>query len=160
MLRHDLFATVGSVAFLAAVPASAETLRTRVAFNTAIQQKIAEQPADGVSLAYAVTLAGGELDGCTVQIIESLYPRDEGAWGVFDVAGDVACDGGGFRFASSGAWDGNGFHGAGSVADGSGSGTYEGLSGRVAQIGGSLVPAAASGTFDVSYELLVDRAAQ
>ena len=159
-MGHDLFAAAVSVAILAATPAAAETLRAKVAFNTAIQQKTAEQPADGVSVAYPVTLSSGELDGCTVQIVKSLYPRDEGAWGVFQVAGDVACDDGGFAFASSGAWDGNGFHGAGQVADGSGSGAFEGLSGRVAQIGGSLVPAAASGTLDVGYELLVDRAGQ
>ena len=109
-------------------------------------------------LTYPVTLTGGDLDGCTAQIIESLFPREEGAWGIFQVSGDVACSGGGFAFTSSGAWDGNGFHGAGSVAEGSGS--YEGLAGRVAQIGGSLVPAAEAGTFDVSYELLVDRAAE
>jgi len=150
--------TIGFVAIaLIAGSANAETMRSRVAFNTAIQQLAPEQPPDGVAMNYPVTLSGGELDGCTAQIAESLFPRDNGSWGVFQVEADVACDKGAFKFASSGSWDGNGFHGAGRVYQGSGAGNFENMDGRVAQIGGKLVPATKAGTFDVAYELLVDR---
>ena len=142
---------------LIAGSANAETIRSRVAFNTAIQQLAPEQPPGGVAMNYPVTLSGGELDGCKAQIAESLFPRDNGSWGVFQVEADVACEGGAFRFASSGSWDGNGFHGAGRVYEGSGVGDFEDINGRVAQIGGKLVPATTDGTFDVDYELLVDR---
>ena len=106
---------------------------------------------------YPVILSGGELDGCRAQIAESVFPRDNGSWGVFQVEADVVCERGAFRFTSSGSWDGNGFHGAGRVYEGSGAGDFEDINGRVAQIGGKLVPAATDGTFDVGYELLVDR---
>jgi hypothetical protein len=155
---HTLSRTVGFIAIaVIAGSANAETMRSRVAFNTAIQQLAPEQPPDGVAMNYPVTLSGGELDGCTAQISESLFPRDDGSWGVFEVEADVTCDRGAFRFASSGSWDGNGFHGAGRVYQGNGAGNFANLGGRVAQIGGKLVPATKDGTFDVSYELLIDR---
>ena len=46
-------------------------------------------------------------------------------WGLFDIAGEVTCADGGFDYTSSGAWDGNGFHAAGNIVDGSGSGRFE-----------------------------------
>jgi hypothetical protein len=121
---------------LTVAPAFADTHKSAVAFNTSIGAKTASQPADGVQVADQVTLKGGDLDGCTVDIVESLYGREEGVWGIFDIAGDVKCARGGFSFTSSGAWDGNGFHGAGIIADGSGSGDFQGISGRIAQLGG------------------------
>jgi hypothetical protein len=157
LARSHLISVVPLI--LAAASAHAETMRSNVALNSAIQTPSAEQPADGVAVDYPVTLSGGELDGCEAQIAESLFPRDDGAWGIFAIEVEVTCDGGSFRFMSSGAWDGNGFHGAGRVVEDSGTGIYEGLSGRIAQIGGQVVPAAAEGTLDVSYELLVDREA-
>jgi hypothetical protein len=158
MRSRPVTATIALVVFLAGGSSSADSLRSRVAFNTAIQQRATEQPLDGVAMHYPVTLVGGELDGCEVQIAESLFPRDEGSWGIFQVVGDVECGRGGFAFTSSGAWDGQGFHGAGLVTEGTGTGLYEGLAGRVAQIGGALTPAGTAGAFDVRYDLLVDRA--
>ena len=98
---------------IAATPAAADTLKSGVAFNNGIGKKTATQPANGVEVAYQITLQGGDLDGCTVDVVEQLYGRDEGGWGIFDIAGDVKCDRGGFSYTSSGAWDGNGFHAAG-----------------------------------------------
>jgi hypothetical protein len=140
---------------LAAFPASAEMLKSGVAFNTGIGQKTASQPADGVEVAYQITLKGGDLDGCTVDIVEQLRPREEGAWGLFDIKGDLSCADGGFGYASSGAWDGNGFHAAGNIVDGSGSGRFENLAGRVAQLKGGGA-AAGDGTTNISYELVFD----
>jgi hypothetical protein len=78
------------------------------------------------------------------------------AWGIFDISGKVACaNGDGFAYNSSGAWDGKGFHAAGSIVDGSGSGRFANAKGRVAQLGGALAPAS-GGTADVSFELVVD----
>jgi hypothetical protein len=139
----------------AAAPAAADTLKSGVAFNNGIGEKTANQPADGVEVAYQITLAGGDLDGCTVDIVESLYGRDEGAWGIFDIAGDVSCDRGGFSYTSSGAWDGNGFHAAGAIMDGSGSGDFENISGRVAQLDGGGADAG-DGTANISYDLVFD----
>ena len=115
----------------------------------------ASQPPQGSEVAYQVTLAGGDLDGCTVDVVEQLYGRDGGAWGIFDISGEVTCDRGGFSYTSSGAWDGNGFHAAGMIEEGSGSGEFEGVSGRIAQLGGSGADAG-NGTFDISYDLVVD----
>ena len=142
---------------IAAAPAYADTLKSGVAFNTGIGEKTADQPMNGVEVAYQITLQGGDLDGCTVDVVESLYGRDEGAWGIFDIAGDVTCDRGGFSYTSSGAWDGNGFHAAGEIEEGSGSGEFEGISGRVAQLGGAGA-AAGDGTTDISYDLVFDTA--
>jgi hypothetical protein len=153
--RRTMLCTAAIAAIVAAVPASADTLKSDVAFNNGIGEKTANQPANGVQVSYQITLKGGDLDGCTVDIVESLYGRDEGAWGIFDIAGDVSCDRGGFSYTSSGAWDGNGFHAAGEIEDGSGSGEFEGISGRVAQLGGSGADAG-NGTFDISYDLVVD----
>ncbi len=146
------------VAMVTTTSASAEALRSKVAFNTGIGEKAADQPANGVKVAYQVNLQGGDLDGCTVDIIESMYGRDEGSWGIFDIAGDVSCTSGAFAYTSSGAWDGNGFHASGDIEEGSGRGDFEGIAGRIAQLGGTAVPAAVGdGTLDVSYELVVDK---
>jgi hypothetical protein len=151
--------TALALAFLASVassPASAETLRSNVAFNTGIGKKTDNQPPNGIQVAYQIALKGGELDGCPVDIIETFYPRDEGAWGIFDISGKVACaNGDGFAYNSSGAWDGKGFRAAGSIVAGSGSGRFANAKGRVAQLGGTLAPAS-GGTADVSFELVVD----
>lgn len=145
--------------FLSAVfltgTAYADIVRSDVAFNNGIGQKTASQPANGVEVSYQVTLKGGDLDGCTVDIVEALHPRDDGAWGIFDIQGDVACQSGGFSYSSSGAWDGNGFHASGHIKSGSGSGDYQNVSGRVAQLGGSVADAG-NGTLDVSYALVFD----
>ena len=158
MFRHSFLtaALFGSAAaVMAATPASAEVLRSGVAFNNAIGEETANQPADGMEVAYQVTLEGGDLDGCTVDIVEVLLPRDEGSWGLFDIQGDVSCDDGGFSYTSSGAWDGNGFHAAGEIEDGSGTGDFAGISGRVAQLKGGGADAG-NGTFDISYDLVFD----
>jgi hypothetical protein len=155
--RPAFLCTVAIAAVIAAAPASADSLKSAVAFNNGIGEKTADQPADGVEVSYQITLEGGDLDGCTVDIVEQLFGRDEGAWGIFDIAGDVKCDRGGFSYTSSGAWDGNGFHAAGEIEDGSGSGEFEGISGRVAQLGGAGSDAG-DGTFDISYDLVLDTA--
>ena len=157
MSRKDLIVTAAAIVVLMAVaPAAAEGLRSDVAFNNSIGQKTGSQPANGVEVAYQVKLKGGELDGCTVDIVEALYGREEGKWGIFDIAGDVSCSGGKFAYTSSGAWDGNGFHASGKILDGSGSGKFEGIAGRVAQLGGGSADAG-DGTYDISYELVVDK---
>jgi hypothetical protein len=153
--RHKLLGVATIAATLVAAPAWGGALKSGVAFNTGIGEKTADQPADGVEVAYQVTLAGGELDGCTVDIVEALVPRDEGAWGFFDIAGDVKCDRGGFSYTSAGAWDGIGFHASGDIEEGSGSGDFEDVSGRVAQRNGGGKDAG-NGTFDISYDLVFD----
>jgi hypothetical protein len=153
--RRTLLCTAAIAAMIAATPASAGTLKSDVAFNNGIGEKSENQPANGVEVAYQITLKGGDLDGCTVDIVEALYGRDDGAWGIFDIQGDMKCDRGGFSYSSSGAWDGKGFHAAGAIDDGSGTGDFEGISGRVAQLGGGAADAG-NGTFDISYDLVVD----
>lgn len=156
-MRAYLTSTAAIAALTTIGSASAETLRSNVAFNNSIGEKTANQPANGAEVAYQITLQGGDLDGCTVDIVESLYGRDEGAWGIFDIAGTVTCGGGGFAYISSGAWDGNGFHASGTIEDGSGSGDFEGIAGRIAQLGGGAAKAD-DGGFNISYELVVDKA--
>ena len=124
--RRLLICGTAIAIMMAAAPASADTLRSPVAFNNGIGQKTASQPADGVEVSYQITLQGGDLDGCTVDVVEQLRGRDEGAWGLFDIAGEVTCDDGGFDYTSSGAWDGKGFHAAGNIVEGSGSGRFDG----------------------------------
>jgi hypothetical protein len=155
MSKPAFVATVAAA--LLAGPSFAETLRSETTFNTGAQKPAAQQPADGVAVTYPVAYSGGDLDGCTAEVAENLYPRDEGSWGIYEVAADVTCADGGFAFTSSGSWDSKGFHGAGRVTEGSGTGSYEGLAGRIAQSGG-FVPAA-NDTSDISYEILIDRAA-
>jgi hypothetical protein len=155
--RLTWLCTAAISAMLAATPAVADTLKSSVAFNNSIGQKTASQPPNGVEVAYPITLKGGDLDGCAVDVVERLYGRDDGAWGIFDILGDVKCDRGGFSYASSGAWDGKGFHAAGNIVDGSGNGDFEGISGRVAQLGGGAADAG-NGTFDISYDLVLDAA--
>ena len=145
-----------SVAILGfASPAGAEAMKSKVSFNNNIGKAAASQPAGGKTVSYQITLKGGELDGCTVDIVESLFGREEGAWGIFDIKGDVKCSGGGFTYTSSGAWDGNGFHAAGAIKDGSGTGKFQGISGRIAQLGGGASKADGGG-FNISYDLVVD----
>lgn len=151
-LRTMLYTTAIS-AVVTAMPASADILRSDVAFNNGIGAKTANQPANGAEVEYQVTLKGGDLDGCTVDIVEALHPRDEGAWGIFDIKGNVTCKGGGFSYSSSGAWDGNGFHAAGNIN--SGDGDFQNISGRVAQLGGAAADAG-DGTLDLSYSLVFD----
>lgn len=154
-LRSALFGTVTIAVLVAAGPVCAETLKSSIAFNTGIGEQTANQPTDGVEVAYQVDLKGGELDGCTVDVIEILVPREEGAWGFFDITGDVRCDRGGFSYSSSGAWDGNGFHAAGVIKEDSGTDAFKGISGRVAQLNGSGT-AAADNTTDIAYDLVFD----
>jgi hypothetical protein len=154
-LRHTFLGTAAVAAMIAITPAAADTLKSGVAFNNGIGKKTASQPANGVEVAYQITLKGGDLDGCTVDVVEQLYGRDEGAWGLFDIAGDVSCERGGFSYTSSGAWDGNGFHAAGEIEEGSGSGEFENIAGRVAQLNGGGADAG-NGTFDISYDLVFD----
>jgi hypothetical protein len=153
-----LLSTVAITALIATAPAAADTLKSGVAFNTGIGKKTADQPADGVQVAYQVTLKGGDLDACTVDIVESLYGRDDGAWGIFDIAGDVNCERGGFAYTSSGAWDGNGFHAVGDIKEDSGTDEFKDISGRVAQLNGSGT-AARDNTTDISYDLVFDTTA-
>jgi len=142
-------------AVVVAGPAVAETLRSETVFNTAVQKPAEQQPAGGMAVTYPITYSGGALDGCTAEVAESLFPYDDGAWGIYEVAADVTCGDGGFAFTSTGSWDAKGFHGGGSVTEGSGTGSYEGLAGRLAQSGG-LTPAA-DGTADIAYEIMIDR---
>lgn len=156
-MRNVSMLAVLSVAVSLSVPAAAGTMKSNVAFNTGVQKPAATQAPGGHTMTWDVTLKGGELDGCTASITEDLYPRDNGAWGTFDFKAKVTCAKGAFNFATTGAWDQNGFHGGGLISEEGRSGEFAGIAGRVAQIGARIVPAAAAGTLDVSYELAVDR---
>jgi hypothetical protein len=153
--KRTLLCTTAISALVAATPAAADALKSGVAFNNGIGEKTANQPANGTQVAYQITLQGGDLDGCTVDIIESLYGRDDGAWGIFDIQGDVKCDRRRFSYTSSGAWDGTGSTRLGEIEEGSGSGDFELVSGRVAQLNGRGADAG-NGTFDISYDLVSD----
>jgi hypothetical protein len=146
-----------AVLLAAAAPAMAETLRSKVAFNTAIQKPAASQPAGGHAMTWDVKLSGGELDGCTASFAESLFPRDNMSWGYFDLEGSVACDKGTFKFTSTGSWGKNGFHGAGVISKEGRSGEFSQAEGRVAMVDGTVMPAATAGTFDAAYDLIVER---
>jgi len=146
---------VAIAAIAAAGPAAADTIRAETTFNTGIQQKADPQPAGGVAVTYPISYTG-DLEGCTAQVAENLYPRDEGSWGIYEVAAAVTCADGGFVFTSAGSWDEKGFHGMGMVTEGSGTGSYSGLSGRLAQSGGATP--AANDTMDLSYRIMIDRA--
>ena len=141
----------------AAAPAMAETLRSKVAFNTSVQKPAASQPEGGHAMTWDVKLSGGELDGCTASFAETLYPRDNMSWGIFDMEASVACDRGAFRFTSTGSWGKNGFHGAGAISEAGRSGEFAQAVGRVAMIDGTVMPAATAGTFDAAYDLIVER---
>ena len=156
-MRIISLATGLAVMLAAGAPALAETMRSKVAFNTGIQKPAASQPPGGIAVTWDVMLSGGELDGCTASLVDHLFPHDNGSWGIFELEGGVACDKGTFRFTTTGAWDKNGFHGAGLISKDGRSGEFAHAQGRVAQIGVTFVPAAAAGTFDVSYDLVVDR---
>lgn len=155
-LMFLLSSIISIAAVVFAPPAMAQAMKSKVAFNNSIGKKTGDQPAGGMTVSYQVTLSGGELDGCTVDIVESLYGREQGSWGVFDIKGDVQCSGDGFSYTSSGAWDGKGFHAAGTITDGSGTGKFKDIGGRVAQLGGG-ASKADTGGFNISYELVVDR---
>jgi hypothetical protein len=137
-------------------PAYAATMKSSAAFNTGVGKKTDSQPNNGVQVSYQITLKGGDLDGCTVDVVESLFGREEGAWGIFDIAGDLKCQDGGFSYTSSGSWDGNGFHAAGKIKDGSCFGKFVNISGRVAQ--GGAGKAAGDGTTDISFNIIFDTA--
>lgn len=147
-------------AFAAAIlftgPVDADTLRFGGTFNSGSYQMAEQQPADGVTVNYPVAFTGA-LDGCTGQATETLYPRDEESWGIYEVADKVTCEDGGFAFTARGSWDSKGFHGAGEVTEGSGSGSYAGLAGPLAQSG--VFTPAQNDTEDFSYEIMIDRAA-
>lgn len=134
-------------------PAAADTMRSSVAFNNGIGKQTATQPEGGVEVMYQITLKGGELEGCTVDIVEQLYPREDGAWGTFFIEGGVTCADGTFEYASAGAWDGTGFHAAGPIKGGTG--RFDGVTGRVAQVGGGAKPVG-NGTAEIFYDLLID----
>lgn len=155
---RTISAVSGLAVVLAAVtPASAETMRSKVAFNTGIQKQAPTQPAGGFAKTWDVTLSGGELDGCTASIVDNLFPRDNGSWGTFEFEATVMCAKGAFKLNTSGAWDQNGFHGGGAISKDGRSGEFSQIEGRVAQIGARLVPGAEAGTFDVTYDLVIDR---
>lgn len=156
-MRIISLATGLAVIFATAAPTMAETLRSKVAFNTSVQKPAASQPEGGHAMTWDVKLSGGELDGCTASFAETLYPRDNMSWGIFDLEGTVSCDRGAFKFTSTGSWGKNGFHGAGVISGDGRSGDFEQAVGRVAMIDGTVVPAATAGTFDASYELIVER---
>ena len=63
--RRLLICGTAIAVMMAAAPASADTLRSPVAFNNGIGQKTTSQPADGVEVSYQITMQGGDLDGCT-----------------------------------------------------------------------------------------------
>ena len=70
------FATVASLMPL--VSAQATEQAAPQAGVEGAQKPAAEQPADGVAVTYPLAYAGGDLDGCTAEVAEKLYPRDEG----------------------------------------------------------------------------------
>ena len=98
-----------AVLLAAAAPTMAETLRSKVAFNTATQKPAASQPAGGHAMTWDVKLSGGELDGCTASFAETLFPRDNMSWGIFELEGSVACDKGRSVFTSTGSCGKNAF---------------------------------------------------
>ncbi len=142
---------------LAAGPAASEVLRSRVVFNTGVMQATGDQLADGIVLTYPIAFSGGDLDGCTAHITETLFDHAEEGWGIFRVKGEAICPDGGFRYDSVGAYDDQGLHGSGDVVAGSGTGRFDGLSARVAQLGGGIAPAAGD-TFDISFDFVIDPA--
>jgi hypothetical protein len=99
-----------------------------------------------------ILLQGGELNGCSVDVIESLYGREEGSRGIFDIGGTVKCsDGAGLPTPRPAHGTATVFHVAGG-----GTGRFGGLSGRIAQLGGSASKADGGGT-NASYDLVVDQ---
>jgi hypothetical protein len=151
--------TALALAFLASVassPASAETLRSNVAFNTGIGKKTDNQPPNGIQVAYQIALKGGELDGCPVDIIETFYPRDEGAWGIFDISGKVACaNGDGFAYNSSRGLGRQGLPRRGQHRGRQRKWPLRERQGARRSAGWHSGPAS-GGTADVSFELVVD----
>lgn len=134
---------------------AAEPSRTSVAFSTAEQSMAEEQPEGGAAVSYAVDYAGGAIDGCSGQVAETLYGRDEESWGAIDVGVAISCEDGGFGYEARGSWNGDSFQGGGHTIEGSGTGRFEGYSSPVAFIDGS-VKAADGDTWDISFTLLLD----
>lgn len=153
--KREVLGLMACVSMTFGTTSLAETLASKVTFNTGIQEMAAEQPPDGIAVTYPVTCSGA-LDGCIAEVAESLFPRDEGAWGIYELVADVTCADGGFAFSSTGAWDAKGFHGVGRIAEGSGTGSYDGMTGRLAQSGG-LTPRE-DGTADIAFDIWIDRA--
>ena len=156
-MRTISLATGLAFMLAATAPSMAEILRTKVAFNTAVQKPAASQPVGGYAATWDVKLSGGELDGCTASFAETLFPRDNMSWGIYEIQGSVACDKGAFSFTATGSWGKNGFHGAGVISEDGRSGEFAQAKGRVAMIDGTVVPAATAGTCDATYELIVER---
>lgn len=159
MLRASsaVFASVLTLGIIAVTASHAETMRSSIAFNNASFEKTAQQPENGARFEYEVAVEEGDLAGCKIDVIEALYGRDGGAWGIFDIEAAVMCPNGGFSYTSSGAWDGDGFHAAGTITDDSGSGDFAGAAGRIAQLGGGVTPKD-DGTLDIFYGLVVETA--
>ena len=154
-LRITGFLFVSGFCLIVAPAGVAETSETTVSFNSSVQTEAAQQPSGGYAVTYPMMFSGGALDGCKGNVAETLYGRDEGAWGVYEVATEVTCDDGGFRYKSSGAWDENGFKGGGVVIDGSGTGRFEGIAGPIVQLDGTVKPAA-DDTMDIGFRMLID----
>jgi hypothetical protein len=153
LISGSLF--VSGFCLILAPAAVAETSESTVSFNTSAQTPAAQQPAGGSAFTYPMMFSGGALDGCKGNVAETLYGRDEGAWGVYRVETEVTCDDGGFSYISSGAWDENGFKGGGPITDGSGTGRFEGIAGPIAQLDGTVKPAA-DNTMDIEFRMLID----
>jgi hypothetical protein len=156
--------TVSALALLIGVTAvtgpswaGAEQLTSHVSRNDGGDQETKEQPQNGKQVSYQVPIKGGDLDGCTLKAVESLFPRQDGKWGTFYIHGTIDCaaDKGGFVYSSAGAWDDAGFHAAGTIKDGSGTGEFKGIRGRVAQV--NTAAKSEGGHTNISYDLIVDR---
>jgi len=150
-------ACVFAVTAMVVTASNATTIRSPIAFNNASHEKTSRQPKNSAEFEYLRAVEDGDLAGCTINVVEALYGRDGGAWGIFDIEAAVTCSNGGFSYSSSGAWDGNGFHAAGTITDGSGTGDFAGASGRVAQLGGGVTPKD-DGSLDVFYGLVIETA--
>lgn len=61
--KVSVYCVAAITALMMTTSASAEALRSKVAFNTGIGEKTTDQPANGVKVTYQVKLQGGELDG-------------------------------------------------------------------------------------------------
>ena len=115
MPRHAIIPLTVLAAALAAGSAASEVLRSRVVFNSGVMQATGDQLADGIVLTYPIAFSGGDLDGCTAHITETLFDHAEEGWGIFRVKGEAICPNGGFRYDSVGAYDDQGLHGSGDV---------------------------------------------
>ncbi len=103
-----------------------------------------------MQVAYQIQLEGGDLDGCTLDIVESLFGRDEGAWGIFDIEGQVSCSTATSLIPRLVLGMATGFTHQGDITGGSGD--YEDAS-DAPQLGGFAKPAD-DGTLDIGYEFV------